>query len=60
MEETRTLAEIFFTDCETDSRTPNEESLSAWLWFTCPAHLREKVKLTIKADNRFRPDIDGD
>lgn len=49
------LVNQFFTDCERDNRQPNEENLRAWLWFVCPANLREEVGPAIRADDRWSP-----
>jgi len=49
------LVNGFFTSCAKDGRQPNEENLRAWLWFICPANLREEVGPAIRADNRWSP-----
>jgi hypothetical protein len=47
------LSVQFFRDCAADGREPNRENLNAWLWFTCPAPLREQTALEITTDHRF-------
>lgn len=54
----RDLAGGFFTDCDQDGRAPNDENLRAWLWFTCPAHMRPEAEAAIRADARFKRDLE--
>jgi len=44
------LAAQYFTDLKRDNRKDTEENLNAWLWFTCPAHLRTEVQAEIEMD----------
>ena len=65
MPDIQEIANAFFTDCTVDGREPNSQSLRAWLWFTCPAELRDDAAQAITADARFvrtmgRPPIDGE
>jgi len=46
------LAMQYFTDLERDGREDNETNLHAWLWFTCPAYLREEVHAEIMLRQR--------
>jgi hypothetical protein len=48
------MVDVFFTDLERDSRLANEESLRAWLWFTCDASMRGEVETAIRADERWQ------
>ncbi len=43
------LANQYFTDLEADGRTDSDDNLRAWLWFTCPANLREPVAEKIES-----------
>jgi len=47
MTEIQQLAQQYFSDLDRDDRADTAENLRAWLWFTCPAHLREDVRATI-------------
>jgi len=42
------LATKYFADLESDGRTDNEDNLTAWLWFSCPADLRTAVREQIE------------
>lgn len=53
------LINQFFVDCERDNRSPNDRNLDAWLWFTCPAQMREQVGAGIIADQRFKKERKG-
>lgn len=54
----RDLGEGFFTDCDRDGREPSETNLRAWLWFTCPAHMRPETEAAVRADARFKAGAD--
>jgi hypothetical protein len=41
------LAAQYFRDLERESRKDTASNLRAWLWFTCPANLREEVEAEI-------------
>lgn len=47
-EQTAALADQYFADLARDGRQDNPENLRAWLWFTCPAHLRGEVRERIE------------
>lgn len=47
-EQINALADAYFRDLERDGRQDTEEDLRAWLWFTCPAHLRVEVEAQIE------------
>lgn len=49
------LTNQYFQDCINESQSVGTESLSGWLWFTCPAHLRTPVREAITTDRRFTP-----
>lgn len=42
------LAQQYFRDLEQDNREDTESNLTAWLWFTCPAHMRTEVRAEIE------------
>ena len=48
------LAQQYFADLERDNRTDNDENLRAWLWFTCPAHMRIGVGTAIEQERKRR------
>ncbi len=41
------LALQYFADLQRDVRQDNNANLNAWLWFTCPANMREIVRAEI-------------
>lgn len=43
------LAKQYFADLESDGRQDTDDNLRAWLWFTCPANLREPVAAKIES-----------
>jgi len=42
------LARQYFADLARDGRTDTAENLRAWLWFTCPAHMRGEIEQEIQ------------
>ena len=55
MEEHQQLKDRFFSALAADPDAPQDiqEALRAWLWFTCPAHLRYDTERLIRQDPRF-------
>ena len=49
----RELAARFFIDARREQQAKNEETLSAWLWFSCPAAMRQDVESAIRNDPRW-------
>jgi len=46
------LAKRYFIDLSANSREDTDENLRAWLWFSCPADLRDAVRERILALRR--------
>lgn len=45
---TTQLAHQYFEDLMREKSDDNDDNLRAWLWFTCPAHLRSDVEGKIR------------
>ncbi|MFH0822349.1 MAG: hypothetical protein V2B18_06320 [Pseudomonadota bacterium] len=62
------LASRYFADLLQDGRDHSADNLASWLWFTCPADLREPVRAEIELlidiveheDSVWEPLIEGD
>lgn len=50
----RELRDGFFNDCTRDEKEITEENLQAWLWFSCPATMREDCVLAIRSNARWK------
>jgi len=49
------LAHQYFVDLTRENQSDNDKNLRAWLWFTCPARLREQVSpaiLKLRKENK--------
>jgi hypothetical protein len=51
------LAQGYFDDLESDGRNDTPENLRAWLWFTCPAILRQEVEAKINQMKAEKPGL---
>ncbi len=48
------IANQFYADLEREDQPCTEQNLRAWLWFTCPAHMRSAVEPLIRTDERWQ------